>query len=50
MAFWTDHATVPESADRIAVLAGLTLTPHTGGALRTRLRQVGVGIRHIRFG
>jgi hypothetical protein len=46
---WTDHATVPETADRIAVLAGLTLRPHTGGALRTRLRQVGVGIRHIRF-
>ena len=46
---WTDHTTVPKTADRIAVLAGLTLTPNREGALRTRLRQVGIGIRHIRF-
>ncbi|MEU6481122.1 AAA family ATPase [Streptomyces sp. NPDC047017] len=46
---WTDHSTVPKTADRIAVLAGLTLRPRTGGPLRTRLRQAGVGIRHIRF-
>jgi hypothetical protein len=46
---WTDHATVPKTADRIAVLAGLTLRPNNEGALRTRMRQVGVGIRHIRF-
>ncbi|MFF5185583.1 AAA family ATPase [Streptomyces sp. NPDC000345] len=46
---WTDHSTVPKTADRIAVLAGLTLRPNTEGALRTRLRQTGVGIRHIRF-
>ncbi|WP_329219906.1 AAA family ATPase [Streptomyces sp. NBC_01485] len=46
---WTDHSTVPKTADRVAVLAGLTLTPHTEGALRTRLRQVAVGVRHIRF-
>ncbi|GAT81709.1 TmrB [Streptomyces sp. F-3] len=46
---WTDHATVPETADRIAALAGLTLRPGTGGPLRTRLRQAGVGLRHIRF-
>jgi hypothetical protein len=46
---WTDHTTVPKTADRIAVLAGLTLTPNREGALRTRLRQAGVGIRHIRF-
>ncbi|MFF4658198.1 AAA family ATPase [Streptomyces sp. NPDC001381] len=46
---WTDHSTVPKTADRIAVLAGLTLRPNTEGALRTRLRQAGVGIRHIRF-
>ncbi|MCQ9132047.1 MULTISPECIES: AAA family ATPase [Streptomyces] len=46
---WTDHTTVPRTADRIAVLAGLTLSPHTEGALRTRLRQAGVGLRHIRF-
>jgi len=46
---WTDHSTVPKTADRVAVLAGLTLRPNTEGALRTRLRQVGVGVRHIRF-
>ncbi|MET9964943.1 AAA family ATPase [Streptomyces sp. NPDC006356] len=46
---WTDHSTVPKTADRIAVLAGLKLRPNNEGALRTRLRQAGVGIRHIRF-
>lgn len=46
---WTDHSTVPKTADRIAVLAGLRLRPNNEGALRTRLRQVGVGVRHIRF-
>ncbi|GHH25992.1 AAA family ATPase [Streptomyces lanatus] len=46
---WTDHSTVPKTADRIAVLAGLRLRPNNEGVLRTRLRQVGVGIRHIRF-
>ncbi|MFE9098314.1 AAA family ATPase [Streptomyces sp. NPDC007264] len=46
---WTDRTTVPKTADRIAVLAGLTLRPNTEGALRTRLRQTRVGLRHIRF-
>ncbi|GGZ14302.1 AAA family ATPase [Streptomyces poonensis] len=46
---WTDHSTVPKTADRIAVLSGLTLTPNREGALRTRLRQVRVGLKHIRF-
>ncbi|MET8632933.1 AAA family ATPase [Streptomyces sp. NPDC004096] len=46
---WTDHSTVPKTADRIAVLAGLTLRPNNDGALRTRLRQAKVGLRHIRF-
>ncbi|WP_369171360.1 AAA family ATPase [Streptomyces sp. R28] len=46
---WTDHSTVPKTADRIAVLAGVKLRPNNEGRLRTRLRQVGVGIRHIRF-
>src|SRR6266540_4118676 len=46
---WTDHSTVPKTADRIAVLAGLTLRPNNEGAVRTRLRQARVGIRHIRF-
>ncbi|MGV9292012.1 AAA family ATPase [Streptomyces sp. NPDC003719] len=46
---WTDRTTVPRTADRIAVLAGLTLEPNDEGALRTRLRQAGVGLRHIRL-
>ncbi|MFD0316504.1 AAA family ATPase [Streptomyces flavalbus] len=46
---WTDDTTVPKTADRIAVLAGLTLKPNNEGALRTRLRQAAVGVRHIRF-
>ncbi|MFD5446612.1 MULTISPECIES: AAA family ATPase [unclassified Streptomyces] len=46
---WTDRTTVPRTADRIAVLAGLTLEPNDEGALRTRLRQTGVGLRHIRL-
>ncbi|MFE6282349.1 AAA family ATPase [Streptomyces sp. NPDC057877] len=45
---WTDQSTVPKTADRIAVLAGLTLKPNREGALRTRLRQAAVGVRHIR--
>ncbi|MEU4010368.1 AAA family ATPase [Streptomyces pseudogriseolus] len=47
---WTDHSTVPKTADRIAVLAGLTLRPNHEGRLRTRLRQAAVGVRHIRLG
>ncbi|MFJ4694450.1 AAA family ATPase [Streptomyces sp. NPDC088766] len=46
---WTDHTSVPKTADRIAVLAGLTLRPNTDGALRTRLRQARVGLKHIRL-
>jgi hypothetical protein len=46
---WTDHSTVAKTADRIAVLAGLTLRPNREGTLRTRLRQARVGLRHIRF-
>jgi hypothetical protein len=46
---WTDHSTVSKTADRIAVLAGLKLRPNNEGALRTRLRQAKVGLRHIRF-
>ncbi|POX55683.1 hypothetical protein C3489_08825 [Streptomyces sp. Ru71] len=46
---WTDHTTVAKTADRIAVLAGLQLAPNREGRLRTRLRQAGVGLRHIRF-
>ncbi|WP_112470094.1 AAA family ATPase [Streptomyces triticisoli] len=46
---WTDHSTVPKTADRIAVLAGLTLKPNREGPLRTRLRQAKAGVRHIRL-
>jgi hypothetical protein len=46
---WTDHSTVPKTADRIAVLAGLTLRPNNEGRLRTRVRQVRVGLRHVRL-
>lgn len=46
---WTDESTVPKTADRIAVLAGLTLRPNNEGALRTRLRQIRIGVKHIRF-
>ncbi|WP_151773368.1 AAA family ATPase [Streptomyces abyssomicinicus] len=46
---WTDDFTVPRTADRIAVLAGLTLRPNRGGALADRYRRARVGLRHIRF-
>ncbi|MCZ9341123.1 ATP-binding protein, partial [Streptomyces sp. TRM76130] len=46
---WTDRTTVPETADRVAALAGLRLRPNTEGRLRTRVRQVGIGLRHIRL-
>lgn len=46
---WTDHTTVAKTADRIAVLAGLTLTPNRDGVLRGRLRRAWTSARHIRF-
>ncbi|WP_327430620.1 MULTISPECIES: AAA family ATPase [unclassified Streptomyces] len=46
---WTDHATVAKTADRIAVLAGLTLTPNRDGLVRGRLRRAWTSARHIRF-
>ncbi|MER6689106.1 AAA family ATPase [Streptomyces minutiscleroticus] len=46
---WTDRTSVSRTADRIAVLAGLTLAPDKDGALRGRLRRAAVGARHIRF-
>ncbi|MFJ3225906.1 AAA family ATPase [Streptomyces sp. NPDC086783] len=46
---WTDHTTVARTAERIAVLAGLTLAPNRDGALRGRLRRAWTGARHIRF-
>jgi hypothetical protein len=46
---WTDRTTVARTADRIAVLAGLTLTPNRDGAVRGRLRRAWTSARHIRF-
>ncbi|QNS05594.1 AAA family ATPase [Streptomyces xanthii] len=46
---WTDESTVAKTADRVAVLSGLTLTPNKDGALRGRARRALVGIRHIRL-
>ncbi|MFF3584238.1 AAA family ATPase [Streptomyces mirabilis] len=46
---WTDHTTVAKTADRIAVLAGLTLTQNKDGAVRGRLRRAWTGAKHIRF-
>jgi len=46
---WTDRTSIPKTADRIAVLAGLKLRPHRQGPLRTRLQQARVSFRHIRF-
>jgi hypothetical protein len=46
---WTDHTTVARTAERIAVLAGLTLAPNRDGVLRGRLRRAWTGARHIRF-
>ena len=46
---WTDETTVARTADRIAVLAGLTLTPNRDGALRGRLRRARTSVRHIRL-
>ena len=46
---WTDQTTVAKTADRIAVLAGLTLTPNSDGAVRGRLRRAWTSARHIRF-
>ncbi|WP_040804439.1 AAA family ATPase [Nocardia concava] len=45
----TDEIPVREVADRIAAACGLGLTPNTDGLLRTQLRRVAVGIRHIRL-
>ncbi|MFC9848035.1 AAA family ATPase [Streptomyces sp. NPDC060223] len=46
---WTDHTTVARTADRIAVLAGLTLTPNRDGLVRGRLRRAWTSARHIRL-
>ncbi|MFE9990979.1 MULTISPECIES: AAA family ATPase [unclassified Streptomyces] len=46
---WTDRTTVARTADRIAVLAGLTLTPNRDGLVRGRLRRAWTSARHIRF-
>ncbi|MFE3742958.1 AAA family ATPase [Streptomyces sp. NPDC059134] len=45
----TDRLTLPQVADRVAASAGLRLAPNTYGRRRHRLRQIRVGLRHIRF-
>jgi hypothetical protein len=47
---WTDRLTIPQVADRIAALAGLTVVPDTDSALRARARQTWITIKHIRSG
>ncbi len=47
---WTDHVTIPQVADQIAMLAGLTLAPNTDSALRGRARRAWTGVKQIRFG
>ena len=44
---WTDDLTIPQVADQIARAVGLTLTPNTDTALRSRLRQAWTGVKHI---
>ncbi|MFD5628816.1 MULTISPECIES: AAA family ATPase [unclassified Streptomyces] len=46
---WTDGTTVTRTADRIAVLAGLTLAPNRDGLVRGRLRRAWTSARHIRL-
>jgi hypothetical protein len=46
----TDQLTVPQVADTIARLAGLSVRPDTDGRLRATLRRYGTSARHIRFG
>jgi len=46
---WTDHLTIRQVADRVAVSAGLTLAPNTDSMMRGRLRRAWTGVRHIRF-
>ncbi|MEV7090865.1 AAA family ATPase [Streptomyces sp. NPDC093085] len=45
----TDRLTLPQVADRVALSTGLHLTPNTYGPRRHRLRQIRIGLRHIRF-
>jgi AAA domain len=45
----TDHLTIPQVANHIADAADLPLRPNTDGALKQRLRQTWIGLKHIRF-
>jgi hypothetical protein len=45
----TDDLSVGGVAERIAARAGLTLQPDHAGVVRTRLREVGVTLSHIRW-
>lgn len=46
---WTDHLSIAQVADRIAVSVGLTLDPTRDGLLRGKARQAWIGAKHIRF-
>ncbi len=46
---WTDQITISQVAERIALSAGLRLTPNTDSVLRGRLRRAWTGAKHIRF-
>lgn len=46
---WTDNLGIPEVAERIAGIAGVSLAPNTDGAVRARLRRTAVTLRHIRL-
>lgn len=46
---WTDTLDIPEVAERIAAIAGVSLAPNTDGAVRARLRRIAVTLRHIRL-
>jgi hypothetical protein len=45
----TDHKTVAQVADTIAVSAGLTITPSTDGPVRAWLRRYETTARHVRL-
>jgi hypothetical protein len=45
----TAGLTVPQVADTIARLAGLTVRPDTDGPLRAALRRYGTSVRHVRI-
>jgi hypothetical protein len=45
----TDHLSVPQVAEHVAAAAGLDLLSNEDGVVRQRLREVWVGLRHLRL-